>query len=181
MNKHLPKLLILLAVIAVAGLISYEKVDQTDSQVESGVLGDVESVTYAGEVYFVVDGDTAMVKIDGENKSVRILGIDTPETEHAPAGAECYGAEASGRARELLDKQNVTLTTDATQDTYDDYGRLLAYVTLPDGTDFGEAMITSGHAREYTFKGREYLKQTTYREAELIAKENQIGLWDECR
>jgi len=43
----------------------------------------------------VIDGDTLTVDIDGVTESIRVLGINTPETEYSSRGAECFGAEAS--------------------------------------------------------------------------------------
>lgn len=125
----------------------------------------------------VIDGDTIMVSDGTEFISVRIIGIDAPETVHAPSGPECYNTDATLFADRTLAGQTVNLATDPTQDTFDQYNRLLAYVTLGDGRDFGEIMIKGGYAREYTFKGRAYINQVTYRAAEESAKIVRTGLW----
>lgn len=125
----------------------------------------------------VIDGDTVMVSDGTEFISVRIIGIDAPETVHAPGGPECYNTEATLFADRTLAGQTVHLATDPTQDTFDQYNRLLAYVTLSDDRDFGELMIEDGYAREYTFKGRAYINQATYRAAEETAKAENTGLW----
>ena len=61
----------------------------------------------------VVDGDTAKIEFEGETISMRIIGIDTPETVHPSRPVEPYGPEATVRARELLEGKTVTL--DASQ------------------------------------------------------------------
>lgn len=86
-----------------------------------------------GPVSRVVDGDTADVQIEGVTTRIRIIGIDTPETVAPGQPVDCFGPEASARARELLEGQTVTLEPDPTQDQIDAFGRLLVYVTLPDG------------------------------------------------
>ena len=43
----------------------------------------------------VVDGDTIKVTFEGKSESVRIIGINTPETKHPTKPIECFGPEAS--------------------------------------------------------------------------------------
>ena len=82
--------------------------------------------TYRGTVTHIVDGDTLDVRLtSGKIERIRLIGIDTPER-----GA-CYFSQASARARQLAMSKRVVLRGDATQDTRDRYGRLLAYVWLP--------------------------------------------------
>ena len=58
--------------------------------------------TANARVVEVVDGDTIVVAIDGREESVRLIGIDTPETKHPRKPIECYGPEASEFASVLL-------------------------------------------------------------------------------
>ncbi|MFN5604060.1 MAG: thermonuclease family protein, partial [Actinomycetes bacterium] len=75
----------------------------------------------------VVDGDTIDVTIDGRGDTVRLIGIDTPETKKPDTPVECYGPEASARLAELLPPGTpVRLERDI--DSRDKFGRLLAYV-----------------------------------------------------
>ena len=131
-----------------------------------------------GTVSRVIDGDTIAVLIDGEDVTVRLIGIDAPETEFAPGGAECFGTQSSEYLRNYLAEQSVLLTSDATQDLYDKYGRLLSYVSL-DATDIGLLLLQNGYAKEYTYDAP-YEKQLSYQEAELNALQAGAGLWEEC-
>ena len=99
----------------------------------------------------VVDGDTAKIEFEGETISMRIIGIDTPETVHPSRPVEPYGPEATVRARELLEGKTVTLEYDADpdHDRFGRYGRLLVYLRLEDGSDFGKLMVEAGFARAY--------------------------------
>jgi len=124
----------------------------------------------------VIDGDTLTVDIDGVTESIRVLGINTPETEYSSRGAECFGAEASTYAKTLLEGTEVSLTADDTQDARDKYDRILAYVTLPDGRDFGQVMIADGYAYEYTHI-YSYKNQQLYKAAQAHAQEDEVGLW----
>ncbi len=173
------------AVLASFGLtISEDKIDQAVEKVleteESATDTPLnESTNY--EVLSVIDGDTIVVSINGGKDTVRILGINTPETKNAPQGEECFGAEASAEAKRLLQGALVTLETDSSQDARDKYNRLLAYVGLPDGRDFGQVLVADGFAYEYTYLGREYKNQTQYQQAEAAAKAAKIGLWGVCQ
>lgn len=94
-------------------------------------------------------------------------------------GAECYGAEASAYAQELLADTSVHIQTDSSQDMRDKYDRVLAYIQMEDGTDFGEVMITQGYAEEFTFI-KPYQNQKVYRDAEKSARFEKVGQWGEC-
>ena len=128
------------------------------------------------KVVKVIDGDTVKLNMNGTVKKVRIIGINTPEINHPSKPVECMGTEAAAKARELLAGQTVRFETDPTQDTYDKYGRLLGYVFLPDGRNYGEIMIREGYAYEYTYSSP-YKYQTLYKKAQRYAKDNKLGLW----
>lgn len=123
----------------------------------------------------VVDGDTVMVGVNSRSEYVRLIGIDSPEP-HDPSGPECYANEATEHLKELARTGLVVLHTDESQGTRDTYGRLLAYVELPDGTDLGEAMLRDGYAREFTYD-QPYARRDAYIAAENEALETQSGLW----
>lgn len=125
----------------------------------------------------VVDGDTLDVQLDGATERLRLIGIDTPETVDPGSPVQCYGPEASNRAKELLPVgATVTLAADPTQDVRDRYGRLLVYLWLPDGRNFAETMIADGYAKEYTYE-RAYQLQAVFREAQARAQQEGRGLW----
>lgn len=126
----------------------------------------------------VVDGDTVKVDIDG-GESVRVIGIDTPETVHPDKPTECGGQEATAAARALLEGKRVAVVHDSSQGRRDRYGRLLAYLDIPQAGDFGEAMLRKGHAKEYTYADP-YQRRETYRSAEQQARAAGRGVWGSC-
>ena len=80
----------------------------------------------------VIDGDTISVKVDGEVKYVRLIGINTPElpNEYNEKG-ECFAEEAKGYLENMLSGyDSVILIKDSSQGDVDKYGRLLRYVFL---------------------------------------------------
>jgi len=134
------------------------------------------------EVVKVVDGDTLSVSIDGKTQTLRLIGIDTPETVHPSKPVECFGIEASNKAKEVLNYQSVRIEKDATQGDYDKYNRLLAYVFLKDGTNFNQMMIEEGYAYEYTYNSV-YKYQSEFKQVEEQARTLKKGLWadDACQ
>ena len=129
----------------------------------------------------VVDGDTIDVSVNGEKIRVRLIGLDTPEIVDPRKPVQCFGKAASDEAKRLLNGKLVRLEKDSSQDTYDKYGRLLAYVFLPDETNIGAYMIAEGYGHEYTHN-LPYRYQAEFKAAEAEAREEKKGLWadDAC-
>ena len=77
----------------------------------------------------VLDGDTIVVRrAGGRDETIRLLGVDTPETHHPRKPVQCYGPEASAYTARRLFGQVVRLEDDV--ERHDIYGRRLAYVYL---------------------------------------------------
>lgn len=132
-------------------------------------------------VVAVVDGDTLDVRLGGRRERVRLIGINTPESVDPRRPVECYGREASAKAKELLRGQTVLLEADPSQDEQDRFGRLLRYVWLPDGRLFNLEMVAQGYAFEYTFAAP-YKYRDEFRRAQARARSDGLGLWspDTC-
>jgi micrococcal nuclease len=162
MNKKTIKALTSL-IIAILGIIGTVYVTQPEK---------VEGT----QVIKVVDGDTVDVSINGTEEKLRLIGINTPETVDPRKPVECFGKEASARAKELLSNKKVTLEFDPTQDKTDKYGRTLAYIFLEDGTNFNKKMIEDGYAYEYTYD-KPYRYQLEFKAAQKYAEEHKKGLW----
>lgn len=128
----------------------------------------------------VVDGDTIKVLINNSEDTVRLIGIDAPETVDPRKPVQCFGKEASAKAKEILTGKTIVLESDLTQADRDEYGRLLRYVFLND-LNFDKFMISEGFAREYTFKGHAYKYQLEFVQVEEKAKKENRGLWESCR
>jgi len=125
----------------------------------------------------VVDGDTIVVAFaNGATDTVRLLGVDTPETKHPTRGVECFGPEASAFTEHALTGRVVRLESDI--ERRDLYDRRLAYVYLR-GHRFEDELLRRGYARFLVIPpndahGRELLA------AELDARGHHRGLWAEC-
>lgn len=142
-----------------------------DSKVKLAV--DPRSATY--RVESIVDGDTFKVVYDGKVTSVRIIGVNTPETVDPRKNVECFGREASNYLKSLLHLAEVSLVADESQTDRDKYDRLLRYV-YKDGEDIGQKLIADGYAYEYTY-GTPYKNQANYKAAQKVAESQGKGLW----
>lgn len=125
----------------------------------------------------VIDGDTIVVKIADQEKTVRYLGIDTPESIHPQQPLECFGREATERNRQLVENQQVRLETDISNQ--DKYGRLLRYVYVGD-TFVNLSLVAEGYASAVTYPP-DVKYQTTLSSAMTQAREQQLGLWSSCQ
>lgn len=147
---------------------------QSDSAVQA-VEGERVLVTQ------VVDGDTIKVSLKGQEKTVRFVGMDTPETVDPRHPVGCFGKEASNETKSLLYSKIVILQKDVS-DT-DKYKRLLRYIFLP--LDNGQTLfvndylVREGFAKVYTYPpdvkfNEQFLK------AEREARISKKGLWGRC-
>ncbi len=127
----------------------------------------------------ISDGDTVEVVIDGEEKSVRLIGVDTPEINDPRKSVECFGQEASKATKDFLGSSRIRLEYDESQGATDRFGRELAYVFREDGLMLNSWLIHEGYAREYTYDDP-YLYQSEFKIFENDAKENMRGLWSAC-
>jgi micrococcal nuclease len=136
--------------------------------------------TIAGTVTRVIDGDTLDARLaDGREVTVRLIGIDTPETGRAGTPVECGGREATTTLRELVEGKRVNLVGDPTQDAVDSFGRSLFYVDRLDGLDAGEQLLRRGRAEVFVSE-RAFRRLRRYRAAQAEARRTQAGAWDRC-
>jgi micrococcal nuclease len=126
----------------------------------------------------VTDGDTLHISMEGVNETVRLIGINTPETVDPRRTVECFGKEASDRMKDLAKGKIVKLEYDNSQALRDTYGRLLAYVYLEDGQMLNRKMVAEGYAYEYTYM-KPYQYQKEFRELQKLAQSGKRGLWAE--
>ncbi|MGI6546270.1 MAG: thermonuclease family protein [Fastidiosipilaceae bacterium] len=101
------------------------------------------------EVERVVDGDTFIARVDGERERLRMIGIDTPESVAQDESRNTpEGVIASEFTNRYLDGATVYLEFDKEQ--RDQYGRLLVYVWMEDGSMFNRTLVREGYAKLMT-------------------------------
>lgn len=132
-----------------------------------------------------VDGDTLWVRADEPGRlpgrassPVRLLEIDTPETNHPMQPVGCFGAEASGFAERMLPLGSTVYLVADRSDT-DRYGRFLRYVWTEDGAFYNLEAVRRGYARAVLYEPDDaYIERL--RRAERHARARGRGLWSAC-
>jgi micrococcal nuclease len=147
-----------------------------DGDIQNENPSDIATEADLYMVTHVVDGDTFKIMLNGKEESVRLIGVDTPETVDPRTTVQCFGVEASNKAKELLTGEKVRIEIDSTQGERDKYDRLLGYVYLENGELFNKIMISEGYAYEYTYQSA-YKYQEEFKKAEEDAKAAEKGLW----
>jgi len=124
----------------------------------------------------VVDGDT-IVLTDG--RTVRYIGIDTPETVHPKKLVQCFGQEASATNKALVAGQEVWLEKDVSE--MDRYQRLLRYVYIASSESsalvmVNEKLVADGLAYASSYPP-DIKYQLKFSELEYEARRSGRGLW----
>lgn len=159
-NKRNERMLRLLACCLIAGsvfpvnvLADYENPTKIEEKAEVKEQNDKDIKLKAVnlvkvKVLRVVDGDTFKCMIDGKEQTVRLIGVDTPESVNPKEEKNTVeGKIASEYTKRYLENRDVELEYDI-QKT-DKYGRILAYVWNGD-TLFNFKLIRDGIAKPMT-------------------------------
>jgi micrococcal nuclease len=149
-----------------------------------GGSSDEPSGPVSVRVTHVVDGDTIDVAMpEGDEETVRYIGIDTPETVKPDTPVQCGGPRAHAANERLVGGRTVTLRFDA--ERRDVYGRLLAYVYVPGAGPGGHPLFVNaelvrrGLARTLTIAPNDSFAALF---ARLAARAGAAGsgLWGRC-
>ncbi|OKL40556.1 SNase-like nuclease [Pontibacter flavimaris] len=123
------------------------------------------ATTAGDKVVGVKDGDTIVLLRNGEEVTVRLYGVDTPEKNQA------YGQRAKQYTSDLVFGKNVRLLIN----NKDRYGRTVGTIILPDGRSLNEELIRNGYAWHY----KAYSKDLNLANAEVDARRFKRGLWQD--
>ena len=127
----------------------------------------------------VVDGDTIVVLIGGRQETVRLIGIDTPESVAPTRPVQCFGKEASLHLEAVLPEgTEITLVRDV--EARDAYQRLLGYVVRSsDGLFVNLELVAAGYAAVLNYPPNDHYAAVLGRaEADAVAAGR--GLWGQC-
>jgi micrococcal nuclease len=140
-----------------------------------------ENTVQDATVLEVVDGDTLRLDLDGSRESVRLIGVNTPETKHPTKGVECFGPEASAfLARWLQPGTRVRVERDL--EARDAYRRLLLYVFVD--TSSGQRfvnleLVARGFATPLSIEPNTRYQQF-FVDAAFDAQRHSRGMWGAC-
>jgi micrococcal nuclease len=121
----------------------------------------------------VYDGDTLGVIINNKREKVRLTGIDAPETGQPP-----WGAMAKQYLQTLVSKADWQVKLEFDVDQRDQHGRILAYLSTPDGKHINLLMVKNGYAMLYTIPPNvRYANELAAAQTE--ARKKKIGIWSD--
>ncbi len=132
-----------------------------------------------GTVIRVKDGDTYVLDIDGAETTIRLIGVDTPES----VAPEDYGKQ---NTQEGIDVSNIVKDTIKAGDTLyieydvgrtDTYGRTLAYLYFESGVMVQEWLLSNGYAQVVTIQPNSKYADH-FATMEKVAMNSNIGLWN---
>jgi endonuclease YncB( thermonuclease family) len=124
-----------------------------------------------------IDGDTFKINVGDDNRTIRLLYVNTPEIAHEDSSRpeEPFGKEASIYTKQVLtESAEVRLTFDKEQ--MDKYERTLAVVELKDGRILNELLLKEGLAKVMIVEPNVKL-ENVYKQIEQTAKQAELGLW----
>ncbi len=127
-----------------------------------------------------IDGDTFKIQNGDSTSTIRLLYVDTPETNHSDSNAdpEPYGAEASDFVKQLLQESGeVKLTFDV--EPTDRYDRNLAVVELRNGKILNEVLLEEGLAKVLIVEPNVKM-ENIYKQLEQKAKQQKRGMWQDA-
>jgi endonuclease YncB( thermonuclease family) len=154
----------------------WQQQPNSEEQARTYDLDKYHKRTYS--VVKVVDGDTIdidTVDADKNYTRIRLWGVDAPETKSEKYGAMYFGAEAAEFTSESTLGKQVTVYLEEHR-TRGKYGRLLAYVQLPDERFLNEVLVAEGFAyADVRFRHSLYRK---YEQLEGSARRQKKGLWE---
>jgi micrococcal nuclease len=159
------------------------------AELDGAPRGPQQGTEWEVTVTRVVDGDTVEARFpNGEIDTLRLLGVDTPETslgrvtpgEYGFADSVdardhllAWGQRASEFTRSELGGETVHVAVDPRADRRGSFGRLLVYVSV-DGADFNERLLSRGYARLYESS---FSRRSEFARAEAEARASGVGLW----
>jgi micrococcal nuclease len=118
---------------------------------------------WTGQVVWIQDGDSLIIKQGRKRLTVRLQGIDTPEK------GQPYAEQAKRAAIRLAKNRTVRVLVREK----DKYGRTIARVILPDGRNLSHIMVASGLAWRHIY----YAKDPALISLEAKARKEHRGLW----
>jgi len=127
-------------------------------------------------VQSVIQAD--MLRLDTGQK-VKLLGVDAPDTTDPNRPLEYFGREAFLNTRQKTEGQRVRIEFDRRR--MDDFGQLLGYMYLADGTFLNLDLVRSGYAHAWFGEPMNDENMQRFREADASARREQLGLWNAQR
>jgi len=125
----------------------------------------------------ILDGDTIEIEYFRGKETVRLLGIDSPESASKNDYIKCLGEKAKEKLQEKLLGKKVKLRVDKLSGVVDQSGRLLRYVLNDDNMMVNAEMVLDGYATAFSTYPFDY--RDKFLDLQEMARKNKAGLWDD--
>lgn len=168
-KKNLSLITALLIFIASFFIEKYQDIPLDNSNFIQENKNDVDNFY---QVTRIIDGDTIKVEIDGQEFTVRYIGIDTPEFEDN--GENCQAKIAKKANQEIIANKLVRLEKDISET--DKFNRFLRYVWVDDIL-INDYLVKKGYAQAISYPP-DVKYQQQFLESQKQAKENNNGFWN---
>jgi micrococcal nuclease len=139
-------------------------------------------------VLYVIDGDTIKVMYEGRKESIRLIGIDAPESkknskafkDSARGSSDINTIIEQGKlAKKYLKslvKKGDEVRIEFDVEKRDRYHRLLGYVYFSEGQMLNDVIIRNGYASPLTIAPNVRYRDR-FLESYHYAREHGLGLW----
>jgi endonuclease YncB( thermonuclease family) len=121
----------------------------------------------------VIDGDTVVLS---DNRHIRLIGINAMELGHGRGPDQPYAEEARARLMELMAGTHDRIRLRLGEQEFDYHHRTLAYLSAPDGRDYGEELLRTGLA-VLIADPPNLDRLDCYTAAESEARGRHLGIW----
>lgn len=134
---------------------------------------------YKAKVNRIIDGDSIILDIDLgfntwlNNQSIRLHGIDTPETRTRDLLEKQQGLLAKNRVLELLNPGD-TVTIETILDKYEKFGRILGKIKLLNGIDLNQLLIEERLAVEYYGQSKDDVEAAHLQNRQYLIQEGKL-------
>ena len=139
---------------------------------------------YRAKVNKVIDGDTINVDLDLgfnvvlSNQSVRLLGIDTPESRTSDKAEKIFGSLSKEKVKEFIDKcEGQVILQTVLSDSEEKFGRLLGKVIDPkDNVVLNEWLIANHYAVAYNGENKDKVAQAHLSNRKILIDNKEIAM-----
>ena len=139
---------------------------------------------YHARVNKIIDGDTINVDIDLgfntilSNQSVRLLGIDTPESRTSDKVEKVFGNLSKEKVKEFIDKcEGQIILQISLGDSEEKFGRLLGKVINPKGnSSLNEWLIWNNYAVAYNGENKNKVQEAHLSNRKILIDKKEVKM-----
>ena len=139
---------------------------------------------YHAKVNKIIDGDTINVDLDLgfnvvlSNQSVRLLGIDTPESRTSDKTEKIFGTLSKNKVKEFIDKcEGQIILQTVLSDSEEKFGRLLGKIINPkDNVILNDWLIISHYAVAYNGENKDKVAQAHLSNRKFLIDNKEVSM-----